>query len=242
TDSFAAGVGAQALHDGSFVWADDSSFPERFSSTADNQFLIRAAGGVGIGTSTPARMLEVVGDVRANGYDCGTGVSGTYSGHLFNFDWGRNTTLNAYIDGVKVWSLVTTSDRRLKEDIQPMADTALERVMALKPASFKYRNIAGTVFTSDGRTMEGFIADELQQVIPSAVNGEKDAVTSEGKIQPQTLNIIPVVSVLTKAVQEQQRQLNAKDAEIQSLKRQNDSLANRLSNVEKMVQSLARMN
>ena len=60
--SFAAGNMAQALHDGSFVWADNTE--ETFSSTHSNQFLIRASGGVGIGTNSPAERLEVVGAVK----------------------------------------------------------------------------------------------------------------------------------------------------------------------------------
>lgn len=43
-DSFAAGANAQALHDGSFVWADSSGGP--FTSTAANQFSVRASGGI----------------------------------------------------------------------------------------------------------------------------------------------------------------------------------------------------
>jgi hypothetical protein len=52
--SIAMGVHAQALHQGTFVWADDSS-PSfaAFQSTTNYQFLLRAAGGVGIGTTTP---------------------------------------------------------------------------------------------------------------------------------------------------------------------------------------------
>jgi hypothetical protein len=57
--SFAAGRQAQANHDGSFVWADDSASGNFFASTSSNQFLIRAAGGVGIGTALPSRELEV---------------------------------------------------------------------------------------------------------------------------------------------------------------------------------------
>ena len=57
--SVAAGRRAKALDDGSFVWADDQS--SDFSTTGQNQFLIRAAGGVGIGTTTPSGALEVVG-------------------------------------------------------------------------------------------------------------------------------------------------------------------------------------
>ena len=58
--SFAAGRQAHALHSGAFVWADNTSAD--FSSTAVNQFLIRAAGGVGINTASPAAGLHVVWD------------------------------------------------------------------------------------------------------------------------------------------------------------------------------------
>jgi hypothetical protein len=44
TGSFAAGVSAEAGNDGSFVWADDSG--GSFASTADNQFCVRASGGI----------------------------------------------------------------------------------------------------------------------------------------------------------------------------------------------------
>ncbi len=49
--TFAAGHRAKANHQGTFVWADDATTSE-FASTGDNQFLIRAAGGVGINTTT----------------------------------------------------------------------------------------------------------------------------------------------------------------------------------------------
>src|SRR6185437_277598 len=47
--SFAAGQRAKANHQGAFVWADSQAAD--FASTAANQFLVRAAGGVGINTS-----------------------------------------------------------------------------------------------------------------------------------------------------------------------------------------------
>jgi hypothetical protein len=58
--SFAAGHLAQAVNSGSFVWADSQN--AFFTSTANDQFLIRAAGGVGIGTATPAKQLDVTGN------------------------------------------------------------------------------------------------------------------------------------------------------------------------------------
>jgi hypothetical protein len=55
--SFAAGRQANANHDGSFVWADSQAAD--FASSGVNQFLIRASGGVGIGTTTPVGQLDV---------------------------------------------------------------------------------------------------------------------------------------------------------------------------------------
>lgn len=65
--SFAAGRGAQVRppwivgdsdgDQGTFVWADSTSVS--FLSTGPDQFLIRASGGVGIGTNAPDMSLEV---------------------------------------------------------------------------------------------------------------------------------------------------------------------------------------
>ncbi|NBC17321.1 MAG: hypothetical protein GVY18_08425 [Bacteroidetes bacterium] len=55
--SFSAGERAKANHDGAFVWSD--GIDQDFASTADRQFLIRARGGVGIGTNAPQGALHV---------------------------------------------------------------------------------------------------------------------------------------------------------------------------------------
>jgi len=73
--SFAAGSQARALHNGAFVWADNTA--TEFASTANNQFLIRASGGVGIGTNAPASALHVNGTVTASGFNgSGAGLTG----------------------------------------------------------------------------------------------------------------------------------------------------------------------
>ncbi len=63
--SFAAGLRAKALHHGTFVWGDDTN--ANFASTAQNQFLVRASAGVGIGTNNPQAQLDVAGDMRIEG-------------------------------------------------------------------------------------------------------------------------------------------------------------------------------
>ncbi len=61
--STAMGYHASANHQGSFVWADTFTTNQfgatPFVSTAANQFLIRATGGMGIGTSNPQGNVHV---------------------------------------------------------------------------------------------------------------------------------------------------------------------------------------
>ena len=64
--SLAAGMNAKAVNHGTFVWADNSSGAD-FTSTADYQFLIRAGGGVGIGTATTPEQLTVNGNTLVQG-------------------------------------------------------------------------------------------------------------------------------------------------------------------------------
>jgi hypothetical protein len=62
--SHAAGRRAIAQHQGAFVWGDSTNAD--FVSTANNQFLLRANGGVGINTNAPAATLHVAGDAIFN--------------------------------------------------------------------------------------------------------------------------------------------------------------------------------
>jgi hypothetical protein len=62
-DSFAAGRRAKANHQATFVWSDSTSAD--FASTANDQFLIRASGGVGIGTTQPSASLHVSRDTSS---------------------------------------------------------------------------------------------------------------------------------------------------------------------------------
>ncbi len=152
--------------------------------------------------------------VKAGGYTCRAGTSGAYS-NIYNWYW-TGSSLQAWVD---VTNVGTLSDRRLKSDISPMSGTAIDRVMELKPVSFMYKKIEGTIFTGNPQLQEGFVADDLQEVIPSAVNGKKDALTSKGTIQPQTLNPVPIISVLTKAVQEQQKEIEYLKRKVEELQK-----------------------
>ncbi len=102
----------------------------------------------------------------------------------------------------------TSSDYRLKENIAPMTG-ALEKVTQLKPCTFQW--------TVDGSDGQGFIAHELQAVVPECVVGEKDAVNEDGSIKPQGIDTSFLVATLTAAIQEQQALINALTARIVAL-------------------------
>jgi hypothetical protein len=70
--SFAAGRRAKANHHGTLVWADSQDAD--FASTATNQFLIRALGGVGIGVNAPQQMLSVSQGMNIDQYDSNSGA------------------------------------------------------------------------------------------------------------------------------------------------------------------------
>ena len=100
--AFAAGNRAKAIHQGAFVWADSQN--ANFTSTANNQFLIRASGGVGIGTSTPKHKLDVAGNIflgtAFNGQDFTALGDTLYLGSPRKY---LSSTLGAPINGSPDW-------------------------------------------------------------------------------------------------------------------------------------------
>ena len=103
----------------------------------------------------------------------------------------------------------TSSDYRLKENVSPM-EGALNKVMQLKPVTFTWK--------TDGLPGQGFIAHELQEIVPDAVGGEKDAVDKNGNPDYQGVDASFLVATLTKAIQELKAIVDAQQQEINALK------------------------
>ena len=90
--SFAGGQYAHANHDGSFVWNDDSNFTVPFASTAPNQFLVHAAGGVGINTNTTSGYaLNVNGPINTNGILSASVLSANFANVTNNLTIANNS-------------------------------------------------------------------------------------------------------------------------------------------------------
>lgn len=137
-----------------------------------------------------------------------TGTSGTCG--LIEFGRGDSYTVTGSIshNGTNT-SYNTASDYRLKEDVAPMIG-ALEKISLLNPVTYKWKET--------GALGQGFIAHELQEVVPDAVTGVKDEVYANGKPKYQGIDTSYLVATLVKAMQEQQQQIEELKAEVAALK------------------------
>ena len=129
-------------------------------------------------------------------------AAGTGASNVALFARNGTTTGTISVTGTTT-AYNTSSDYRLKHDVQPML-SGLSTIAALKPSTYKWN--------ADNSYGEGFIAHELQAVIPQAVSGEKDAVNENGSIKPQGVDYSKIVVHLVAAIQE----LSAKVAALEA--------------------------
>ena len=91
-------------------------------------------------------------------------------------------------------SFNTSSDYRLKENVTPVSD-GITRLQQLKPSRFNF-------IADPAKTVDGFLAHEVQTIVPEAITGEKDAVDDEGNPEYQGIDQSKLVPLLTAALQE----------------------------------------
>jgi hypothetical protein len=193
---------------GTYAGSNTASDIVRLGTGGSERLRITSTGSLLVGyTSSSA---SGAGVISAAGYAGKQGVAASTFGNVYNFNW-SGSSLQAWIDGSNVGNVTLTSDYRIKKNIQSQTGLAIPRIKQLRPVTFEYANY-GTAFKEDGVHREGFIAHELAEVIPSGVEGEKDAEN-----QIQSIRIDAVVSVLTKALQEAIAQIESQGASISAL-------------------------
>ena len=121
------------------------------------------------------------------------------SGNLFFY----NGSNQGYIDQAGAFN--DASDERIKKDIEDIS-YGLDTVKALKPRKYKMK-------LNDDEQI-GFIAQEVESLVPEIVNTD---VTPDGDEQ-KGMSYGHLTAVLTKAIQEQQTQIEALQSEINTLK------------------------
>ena len=118
-----------------------------------------------------------------------TSTTSTGANTQVRFYNGNGLVGNITTDG-SATAFNTSSDYRLKEDVQPMSG-ATDRLKELKPVNFAWK--------ADGSRVDGFLAHEAQEVVPESVTGAKDAMmTEEYEVSPAVYEdvVIPAVEAV----------------------------------------------
>lgn len=163
---------------------------ERFGATARLSILEQRGTAYGI-------RFDTTGDGGGTGPCTFRNAAGTEVGYI-----GTNATTTTYS---------TASDARLKHAVAALTG-ALDVIAALKPVRFRWN--------ADDSVGHGFLAHELQAIIPEAVSGLPNAVHDDGSVRPQQVDHSKLVPWLTAALQETLAQVEALAARVASLEEQ----------------------
>ena len=144
----------------------------------------------------------------AGGWDCGLSTTSGFNISFYTDNGSARVSAGYISSNGSVTAYNATSDYRLKQNIAPLQNS-LAKVLQLKPCSYNY--IEGNQYS------EGFVAHELQAIIPEAVTGEKDAVNEDGSIKAQGVDTSFLVATLTAAIQELNATITTQSEQIAAL-------------------------
>ena len=150
-------------------------------------------------TSLPTGSTQGFGFSTDQFYLSYTGTGANYSQRFYN---GNGLVGSVLVSG-SATAFNTSSDYRLKENEVSILDGII-RLKSLKPYRFNFKS-------DPTKTLDGFFAHEVQEVVPGAASGTKDEVELEdneetgakaGDIIPQSVDHSKLVPLLTAALQE----------------------------------------
>jgi hypothetical protein len=135
---------------------------------------------------------------------------GTGGSFMLFFHAGDGSTIGSITNsGGTATAYNTSSDYRLKENVNPVSD-GITRLQQLKPSRFNFISDPDTV-------IDGFLAHEVQAVVPECVTGEKDAVDDDGNPVYQGIDQSKLVPLLTAALQEAIGEIESLKARVAAL-------------------------
>tara|TARA_R100000329_G_scaffold151264_1_gene146676 strand:- start:25 stop:936 length:912 start_codon:yes stop_codon:yes gene_type:complete len=125
-------------------------------------------------------------------------VSYDHSDNSFSIISNNGSALSINSSRVVSGDLNDTSDVALKKDIVSLGDS-IEIMKQLNPVSFYWKDSV-----KDNTKNIGFVAQEVETILPEVVFGENYSVNEYGHVSAKSVNTTGILALLTKAVQEQQ--------------------------------------
>ena len=171
-----------ATHEGAMAFGLRNS-----SGTYGQRIYITGGGNVGIGTTSPLALLNVMGTVRINS------TSAPDANYYLQLE-------NSSAQKAKANAWDTYSDSRIKTNRQPIIN-AIDKINLLNPTyynqhdSYVENDLLNIDYNNSYKSL-GFIAQEVYEVIPEAVNM---GTTNE----LWAMDYTKLIPILTKAIQEQ---------------------------------------
>jgi hypothetical protein len=165
-----------------------------------------ATAGAGFKLTGSATLASTVASFSTNANSNWLMYSTGASAYRFFVQW--DGKVNATND-----TIAAISDQRLKENIEDI-DVGLDKVMALKPRKFDWKEGKGKNIKGD----RGWIAQEFEQVFPEMIGTWPDKAP-EGE-EPYKSVCASLIPVLVKAIQELKAELDTVKTELATLKGQ----------------------
>jgi len=192
----------------------------KLSTNGSERMRLTTGGNLGIANNAPNAALEVspttsevviraTGNSQSNELIRWNNTNTTSSNHTISFFKRNNTTTGSIAHTNNSTSFNTSSDYRLKENEVTLSN-GITRLKTLKPYRFNFK-------TDADKTVDGFFAHEVSSVVPEAITGDKDAVDSEGNVEPQAIDQSKLVPLLTKALQEAITKIESLEARVKTL-------------------------
>jgi hypothetical protein len=144
-----------------------------------------------------------------------TGGTNNYGLLVSNGTVGIGTTTPAYtlhvngsVAGTSAYN--NLSDGRLKKNVKTI-DNALDKVMALRGVTYDWDTLVNPAMRLDAKNHLGFIAQELETVVPQAVS------TSSDSMKTKAVAYSELIPLLTEAIKEQQQTIQKQQGMIEKL-------------------------
>ncbi|GAA4448763.1 hypothetical protein GCM10023092_01850 [Rurimicrobium arvi] len=146
------------------------------------------------GLASPNAVYGVYGEIPVSLWSKANCYAGFFSG-------------NVYARGdVYANAFYPFSDQKLKKDIQQLSE-GLSVIAKLKPSTYHFRTDEYAFLNLPGEKQYGFIAQELETVLPEAVKQLAITEKDNTRFEYKAVNYTMLIPVLTAAIKEQQEQI-----------------------------------